>query len=180
MLISSFLFFYVHFISFFVCVCGNSSLQSLDLSENKIERLPPSFSTMVSLTNLDMSHNMIKSPVPSSLGLVPNLETLRLQGNQVPLSNYLFLLFLSSMSCASLPQTWILLQLLLRVWTSLLHRTPLYSCLVFFFHQDHGIAGNARLSPVSENAGCVEQFDLFTTRVRFTVKEAEHVGFEKK
>ena len=60
-----------------------SALRTLELEHNHLKRLPPSFSTLVSLEWLNLSHNAIKSPIPSSLGLIPNLHTLQLQGNQV-------------------------------------------------------------------------------------------------
>lgn len=55
---------------------------SLDLSNNQLTVLPPSFSSLTHLMELDLSKNMLRE-LPESFGSLTNLKRLDLYGNQL-------------------------------------------------------------------------------------------------
>ncbi|XP_057732393.1 receptor-like protein EIX2 isoform X2 [Arachis stenosperma] len=63
--------------------CTSSSLQSVDLSRNKIHGMSPDISNISSLKELWLSDNELHGEIPTSLGLLTELEYLFLDGNSL-------------------------------------------------------------------------------------------------
>ncbi|XP_015942524.1 receptor-like protein EIX1 [Arachis duranensis] len=63
--------------------CTSSSLQEVHLSGNKIHGMSPSISNISSLKELWLSDNELHGEIPTSLGLLTELESLFLDGNSL-------------------------------------------------------------------------------------------------
>ncbi|XP_028788029.1 receptor-like protein EIX2 [Neltuma alba] len=61
--------------------CNRHSLQSLDLSTNRLTGILPNLSSFSLLQDLDLTNNQLEGKIPESIGLMSQLESLRLGAN---------------------------------------------------------------------------------------------------
>lgn len=71
------------FDSFPASICTLGSLQRLVAHDNRLHELPRSFGDLFSLTELDLSRNMLEGHLPDSIASLRGLKQLRLQQNSI-------------------------------------------------------------------------------------------------
>ncbi|KAF8021068.1 hypothetical protein BT93_G1479 [Corymbia citriodora subsp. variegata] len=66
------------------CICGQSNLKIIDVSNNNFSgNLPSQFGNFKDLEFLDLSWNSISGPIPTSVGQLLSLRTLQLSSNKL-------------------------------------------------------------------------------------------------
>ncbi|KAL6057314.1 Myotubularin-like phosphatase domain [Balamuthia mandrillaris] len=69
---------------FFLAVAESKTIDTINLSNNKLTSLPPEIGSLTSITSLDVSNNNLNG-LPWQLGDLTNLKTLNLSGNPLVL-----------------------------------------------------------------------------------------------